>query len=72
MDRPGNSKKVKHLYVTLMVLEISFLTLFRLGGYQIDTSLPFSLYLRHGFRSESEDVEANRVKRYYFVNSVRW
>ena len=28
--------------------------------------LPFSLYLRHGFRSESEDVMANRVNAFYF------
>ena len=29
--------------------------------------LPFSLYLRHGFHSESEDVEANRVKGIFCV-----
>ena len=49
---------------------IVFITLFRLGGYQIDTCLPFSLYLRHGFRSESEQPYQNRVKvllvPYYF------
>ena len=28
------------------------LTLFLSGGYQIDTCLPFYLYLWHGFRSE--------------------
>ena len=39
------------------------LTLFRSGGYQIDTCLPFSLYLRHGFRSESEQPDRNRVKQ---------
>ena len=33
-----------------------------LVGYQIDTSLPFSLYLKHGFRSESEKPDRNRVK----------
>ena len=37
------------------------LTLFRSGGYQIDTCLPFSLYLLHGFRSESEQPDRNRV-----------
>ena len=31
------------------------LTLFRLGGYQIDTCLPFSHYLLHGFRSDNDD-----------------
>ena len=38
------------------------LTLFRLGEYQIDTCLPFSPYLRHGFCSESEQTYRNRVK----------
>ena len=38
-------------------------TLFRLGGYQIDTCLPFSLYLLHGFCPESEQPCRNRVKR---------
>ena len=28
-------------------------------------TLQFSLYLRHGFHSESEDIEGNRVKRSY-------
>ena len=37
------------------------LTLFWSGGYQIDTCLPFSLYLLHGFRSESEQPYRNRV-----------
>ena len=27
--------------------------------------LPFSLYLWHGFRSESEDVVGNRVEEHY-------
>ena len=40
------------------------LTLFRSGGYQIDTCLPFSLYLRHGFCSESEQPDRNRVKQH--------
>ena len=39
-----------------------YLTLFRSDGYQFDTCLPFSLYLRHGFRSESEQIHRNRVK----------
>ena len=36
------------------------LTLFWSGVYQIDTCLPFSLFLRHGFRSESEQPYQNR------------
>ena len=36
-----------------------FLTWFQLGGYQIDTCLPFSLYC---FHSESEQPDWNRVK----------
>ena len=46
-----------------------------MGGYQIDTCLPFSLYLRHGFCYESEDVEANRVKRKGFrfeIGNILW
>ena len=51
----------------LKIIDTSFpvgnpLTLFRSGGYQIDTCLPFSLYLRHGFRTESEQTYQNRVK----------
>ena len=38
------------------------LTLFQYTGYQFGTALPFSLYLRHGFRSDSENVYGNRVK----------
>ena len=37
------------------------LTLFWSGGYQIDTCLPFSLYWLHGFCSESEQPDRNRV-----------
>ena len=33
-----------------------------MGGHQINTCLPFSLYLLHGFRSESERPYWNRVK----------
>ena len=40
----------------------SLLTLFLSGGYQIDTCLQFSLYLQHGFCSESEQPDQNRVK----------
>ena len=47
------------------------LTLFRSGGYQIDTCLPFSLYLRHGFRSESEQTYQNRVDRVYLERLIR-
>ena len=38
------------------------LTLFPLRGYQFGTSLLFSLHLRNGFHSESEDVKGKRVK----------
>ena len=44
-------------------LKFITLTLFRSGGYKIDTCLPFSLYLWHGFRSESEQPNRNRVKK---------
>ena len=40
---------------------LMLLALFWLGGYQIDTCLPFSLFLRHGFRSKSEQPDWNRV-----------
>ena len=43
------------------------LTLFRSGGYQIDTCLLFSLFLRHGFSSESEQTYRNRVKKQKYV-----
>jgi len=33
-----------------------------LGGYQIDTCLPFSLYLPHGFYGESDQPYRNKVK----------
>ena len=45
-----------------------------LGGYQIDTCLPFSLNLRHGFRSESEQPYRNRVvlsDTYYYTEIWR-
>ena len=58
---PDDSKKVKQLYVDLMLLVISLLTLFWLGGYQIDRCLPFPLYFQHGFCSESEQPNHNRV-----------
>ena len=35
------------------------LTLLALSGCQFCSPRPFSLYLRHGFHSEFEDVEAN-------------
>ena len=41
---------------------LGHLTLFQYTGYQFGTALPFSLYLRHGFRSDSENVYGNRVK----------
>ena len=44
------------------------LTLFRSGGYQIHTCLPFSLYLRHGFCSESKQTYRNRVKRDFLMH----
>ena len=40
----------------------NILTLFRLVGYKIETCQPFSLYLLHGFRSESEQPYWNMVK----------
>ena len=49
----------KHSYdlsssLNLRPISIIFsLTIFWLGGYQIDTCLLFSLYLQHGFCSES-------------------
>ena len=36
------------------------LTLFPLSGIQFGTHLPFSLYFRDGFCSESKDVKGNR------------
>ena len=36
---------------------------FASSGWLFGTPLLFSIYLRHGFCSESEDVEANRVKK---------
>ena len=42
---------------------ILILTLFPYSGYHFDTSLPFSLYLLHGFHSESEQTWGNRVNR---------
>ena len=41
-------------------LKIS-LTLFWSGGYQIDTCLPFTLYLQHDFCSESKHFDWNMV-----------
>ena len=38
------------------------LTLFWLGGYHIDACLPFSHYFWHGYYSESEQIDWNRVK----------
>ena len=40
----------------------SYLTLFASSGCKFGTPLLFSLYLRHSFCSDSEDVEGNRVK----------
>ena len=42
---------------------IKSLTLIRLDGYQIDTCLLFIPYSLHCFRSESEQLNRNRVKR---------
>ena len=42
-----------------------FLTPFRSVGYQIDTCMPFSLYLWHGFCPESEKPDWNRVKHLF-------
>ena len=48
---------------------VFLLTLFRSGGYQIDTCLPFSLYWLHGFRSESEQPYQNRVNWHLCLKS---
>ena len=40
----------------------NLLTLFFSGRYQTDACLPFSLYLLHGFCSEYEQPNRNRVK----------
>ena len=47
---------------------LELLTLFALSANL--KPLPFSLYLRHGFRSESEDVEANRFKAVAWQSSI--
>ena len=52
----------KHITFTRTILGTP-LTLFRLGGYQINTCLPFSLYQLHGFHSESEQPDRNRVNK---------
>ena len=54
--------KQKVLLLQAALILLTLLTLFRSGGYQIDTCLPFSLYWLHGFRSESEQPDRNRVK----------
>ena len=43
------------------------LTLFPSSGCQFGTPLPIPLYMSHGFRSESEDVEGNSVKEHVIV-----
>ena len=54
-----------------MIYKSSKLTLFRSVGYQIDTCLSFSLYLRYGFRSESEQTYRNMVKRQTLLICMR-
>ena len=46
------------------------LTLFQYTGYQFGTALPFSLYLRHGFRSDSENVYGNRVNQINEISMI--
>ena len=41
--------------------QMNFLTIVALSGCQFCTPCRFPFYLRHGFRSESEDIEAKRV-----------
>ena len=53
---------ISQFSIETKVCSNDYLTLFRSGGYQIDTCLPFSLYLLHGFHSESEQPDQNRVK----------
>lgn len=38
--------------------------------YNFDTPLPFSLYLLHGFCSESEQPEGNRVKQFHLFDLI--
>ena len=52
----------KMLSMSLSLKDVFSLTLFQYTRCQFGTSLPFSLYLRHGFRSDSENVYGNRVK----------
>ena len=47
----------------LFAVRFLCLTLFWLCGYQIDTCLQFSLYFWHGFCSESEQPDGNRVNK---------
>ena len=63
--------------LTLIIVKkgpILSLALFRSGGYQIDTCLQFSIYLLHGFSSESEQPDHNRVtvkfKKYIMSKGV--
>ena len=60
--------KHQHFFVFLTALDYSAQSYFRiLLCWQLN---PIPPYLRHGFRSESEDVEANRVKRYDLLKLV--
>ena len=63
------SSSILPLYEIKSFLYHTFLTLFPSSGCHFGISLPFSLYLRHGFRSESEQSDGNRVKRSFFENS---
>ena len=55
---------------TLFLLTLFLLTLFRLGGYEIDTCLPFSLYLRHGFALNQSKHIGIGLKNLHFVLGV--
>ena len=52
LQSSNKNSQWSHVLNTYLLYKISSLTLFQLGGYQIDTCLLFSLYLLHGFCSE--------------------
>ena len=67
---------LKNIYFKIfdrLILNIQYKK-FQSRWYQIDTCLPFSLNLRHGFRSESEQPYRNRVvlsDTYYYTEIWR-
>ena len=71
-DPKSENQKLKYDVFMLWRPVVLILTLFWSDGYQIDTCLPFSLYLRHGFRSETEPPDWNRVKLFRLQGSYDW